>query len=124
MYVCMYMPIYIYAYMYICLCVCVLTPPLSPATSTGQFQANPPVAGPMFSQGKPTRRTVTAMGSNELVVTKTTSVDRVANDITCKRAGEARQPLAAYLGEKELLLKKTAVLRKYPIVEMTSEDSL
>ena len=34
-----------------------------------------------------------------------------------KRAGVARLPLAAYLGEGTLLFQTLAVLRKYPLVE-------
>ena len=33
------------------------------ASGTGQLQANPHVAGPWLSPGKPTRRAVTTMGS-------------------------------------------------------------
>ena len=38
------------------------------ASGSGQLQANPHVAGPWFSPGKPPRRAVTMMGSNDLVV--------------------------------------------------------
>ena len=38
------------------------------ASSTGQLQANPPVARPNISPGKSSRRTITTMGSNDLVV--------------------------------------------------------
>ena len=38
------------------------------ASGSGQLQANPHVAGPWLSSGKPTRRAVTTMGSNDLVV--------------------------------------------------------
>ena len=38
------------------------------ASGSGQLQANPHVAGPWLSPGKPTRRAVTTMGSNDLVV--------------------------------------------------------
>ena len=38
------------------------------ASGSGQLQANPHVAGPLLSPGKPTRRAVTTMGSNGLVV--------------------------------------------------------
>ena len=37
-------------------------------SGSGQLQANPHVAGPWLSPGKPTRRAVTTMGSNDLVV--------------------------------------------------------
>ena len=38
------------------------------ASGSGQLQANPHVAGPWLSPSKPTRRAVTTMGSNDLVV--------------------------------------------------------
>ena len=38
------------------------------ASGARQLQANPHVAGPWLSPGKPTRREVTTMGSNDLVV--------------------------------------------------------
>ena len=37
------------------------------ASDTAQLQANPPETGPRHSTGKPTRRAVTTMGSNDLV---------------------------------------------------------
>ena len=44
--------------------------------------------------------------------------------MTGKRAGVARWPLAAHLGEENLLLQTPAVLRKYPLVDKTSGDNL
>ena len=38
------------------------------ASGSGRLQANPTVAGPWLSPGKPTRRAVTMMWSNDLVV--------------------------------------------------------
>ena len=38
------------------------------ASGYGQLQANPHVAGLWLSHGKPTRRAVTTMGSNNLIV--------------------------------------------------------
>ena len=38
------------------------------ASGSWQMQANPHVAGPWLSPGKPTRRAVTTIGSNDLVV--------------------------------------------------------
>ena len=40
-----------------------------------------------------------------------------------KRAGVARWPLAAHLGEGKLLFKTPAVMLKYPLVENTSVDN-
>ena len=42
--------------------------PVVHASGSGQLQANPHVAGPWLSSGKPTRRAVTTMGSNDLVI--------------------------------------------------------
>ena len=39
-------------------------------SGSGQLQANPHVAGPWLSPGKPTRRAVATMGSNDFVVGK------------------------------------------------------
>ena len=44
--------------------------------------------------------------------------------MTGRRAGVARLPLAAHLGEGKLLFQTHAVLRKYPLVEKTSGDNL
>ena len=64
----------------ICVCVCeylyvihlaytsALHASVVHASGSGQLQANPHVAGPWLSPGKPTRRAVTTMGSNDLVV--------------------------------------------------------
>ena len=54
------------------LCYCVLVSALHAsvvhASGSGQLQANPHVAGLWLSPGKPTRRAVITMGSNDLVV--------------------------------------------------------
>ena len=49
-------------------CMVVLHASVVHASGSGQLQANPHVAGPWLSPGKPTRRVVTTMGSNDLVV--------------------------------------------------------
>ena len=46
----------------------VITPPLCPASGTGQLKANPHVAGPRFSLAKPTQWMVAMMRSNHMVV--------------------------------------------------------
>ena len=53
---------------YISICIFALHASVVHASGTGQLQANPHVAGPWLSPGKPTRRAVTTMGSNDLVV--------------------------------------------------------
>ena len=58
-------------FMYVCMCCChVIGLQASVVHTSGseQLQANPHVAGPWLSPGKPTRRAVTTMGSNDLVV--------------------------------------------------------
>ena len=60
------------------------------ASGTRQLQANPHVAGPWLSPGKPTRRAVTTMGSNDLVVGEVHMLGRDASGITGIRAGVAR----------------------------------
>ena len=42
--------------------------PVVHASGSGQLRANPHVAGPWLSPGKSTRRAVTTLGSNDLVV--------------------------------------------------------
>ena len=58
---------YICAYIYIYM-QCALHASAVHASGSGQLQANPHVAVPWLSPGKPTRRAVTTMGSNDLVV--------------------------------------------------------
>ena len=72
------------------------------ASDSGQLQANPHVAGPWLSPGKPTRRAVATMGSNDLVVGEVHLLGPSFQRITGKRAGVARLPLAAHLGEGKL----------------------
>ena len=67
------------------------------ASGSGQLQANPHVAGLLLSPGKPTQRAVATMGSNDLFIGE----DHMFGP-SCKRAGVARWPLAAHLGEGKL----------------------
>ena len=69
------------------------------ASGIGQLLAYPTVAGPRLSPGKPTGRTVAAIGSSELVAGETTCRYRVSSGIAGKQAGEARWPLASHIGE-------------------------
>ena len=56
--------------MYICIALhaSVVHASVVHTSGSGQLQANPHVAGPWLSPGKPTRRAVTTTGSNDLVV--------------------------------------------------------
>ena len=62
----------VYSYIYICCnnnkSTLALHASVVHASGSGQLQANPHVAGPWLSPGKPTRRAVTTMGFNDLVV--------------------------------------------------------
>ena len=71
-----------------------------PFSGTGRLQANPPVEGPRFSHGKPTRRAITTMGLNDLVVGE--GGIEFASGMTGKLTGEARWPLAVHIGEGKL----------------------
>ena len=80
----MYIHLYVIMYIYICVFLnisCIVHVHVSVhtyiyalhasvvhASGSGQLQANPHVAGPWLSPGKPIRRAVTTMGSNDLVV--------------------------------------------------------
>ena len=64
------------------------------------------------------------IGFDDLVVGEDNLCDRIASGVSGKRAGEALWPLAAHLGEGKLLYQSLAVLREYPLVEMTSGDNL
>ena len=71
------------------------------AFGTVQLHANPPVVGPRLSPGKTTRRAVTAMASNHLVVDEDHVFAPAAHivegnpihikPVWCSRAGESRQ---------------------------------
>ena len=60
------------------------------ASDSGQLQANPHVAGPWLSPGKPTRRTVTTMWSNDLVAGEDHMFGPIASSINGKLAGAAQ----------------------------------
>ena len=53
---------------HVCMYICVPDTPVVHASGSGQLRANPHVAGPWLSPGKSTRRAVTTMGSNDMVV--------------------------------------------------------
>ena len=55
------------------------------ASGSGQLQANPHVAGPWLSPGKPTRRAVTMTELNDMVLGE----DHMLGP-SCQRAGVAR----------------------------------
>ena len=93
------------------------------ASGSRQLQANPHVVGPWLSPGNPTRRVVNTMGSNDLVVGEDHMLGPSCQRYNWQAAGVARMPLEAHLGEGKLI-SNPAVLRKYPLVEMTSGDNL
>ena len=78
----------------------------------------------MASPGKPTRRAVTTMGSNDLVVGE----DHMFGP-SCQRYSwqSGRCGLMAFGSSPrrgKTLISNPAVLRKYPLVEKTSGDNL
>ena len=94
------------------------------ASGSGQLQANPHVAGPWLSAGKPTRRAVTTMGSNDLVVGE----DRMLGPSCQRYDWQASRCGSIAFGSSprrgKTLISNTAVLQKYQIVENTSGDNL
>ena len=61
------------------------------------------------------------MGSSDLVVGED---HMLGPSTTGKRAGVARWPLEAHLGEVKLWFQTPAVLWKHPLAEKTSGDNL
>ena len=94
------------------------------ASGSGQLQANPHVAGPWLSPGKPTRRAVTTMGSNDLVVGEVHMLgpSRQRYNWHTGRCGSIAFGSSPRRGKT--LISNPAVLRKYPLVEETSGDNL
>ena len=62
------MPVVLYAYLQCCTYTDLSDASVVHYSGSGHLQANPHVAGPWISPGKSTRRAVTTMGSNDLVV--------------------------------------------------------
>ena len=94
------------------------------ASGSGQLQANPHVAGPWLSPGKPTLMAVATMGSNDMVVGE----DHMLGP-SCQlynwhtgRCGSIAFGSSPRRGKT--LIQNPAVLRKYPLVEKTSGDNL
>ena len=94
------------------------------ASGSGQLQANPHVAGLWLSPGKPTRRAVSTMGSNDLVVGEDhilgPSCQRYNwQTVRCSSIAFGSSPRRG-----KTLISNPTVLQKYPLVEKTSGDNL
>ena len=94
------------------------------ASGSGQLQANPHVVGPWLSHRKPTRRAVTTMGSNDLVVGEDHMLGSSCQRYNWQmdRCGSIAFGSSPRRGK--LRFQTHAVLRKNPLVEKTSGDSL
>ena len=94
------------------------------ACGSGQLQADPHAAGQWLSSGKPTRRAVTTMGSNDLVVGE----DHILGPSCQQYNWQSGRCGSIAFGSKprrgKTLISNPAVLRKYPLVEKTSGDNL
>ena len=92
------------------------------ASGSGQLQANPHVAGPWLSPGKPTRRAATTIGSNNMVVGEDHMLGPSCQRYDWKKCGSIAFGSSSRRGKTPILTP--AVLRKYPLVEKTSGDNL
>ena len=87
--------------------------PVVHASGSGQLRANPHVAGPWLSPGKSTRRAVTTMGSNDLVVGE----DHMMGP-SCQRYNWQTGKCGS------IAFGSSPRRGKYPLVEKTSGDNL
>ena len=94
------------------------------ASSSGQLQANPHLAGPWLSPGKPTRRAVTMMGSNDLVVGEDHMLGPSCQLYNCQTGRCGLIAFGSSPRRGKTLISNPAVLRKYPLVEKSSGDNL
>ena len=94
------------------------------ASGTGQLLANPHVAGPWLSPGKPTRRAVTTMGSNDLVVGEVHMLGPSCRRYNWHTGRCGSIAFGSSPRRGKTLISNPAVLRKYPLVEKTSGDDL
>ena len=94
------------------------------ASGSGQLQANPHVAGLWLSPGKPTRRAVTTMGSNYLVVGEVHMLGPSCQRYNWHTGRCGSIAFGSSPRRGKTLISNPAVLRKYPLVEKTSGDNL
>ena len=93
------------------------------ASGSGQLQANPPVVCP-FSPGKPTRRAVAMMESNDLVVCEVHMLGPSCQRYNWHTGRCGSIAFGSSPRRGKTLISNPAVLRKYPLVEKTSGDNL
>ena len=93
-------------------------------SGSGQLLANPHVAGPWLSPGKPNLRAVTTMGSNDLVVGEDHMLGPSCQRYNWQtgRCGSIAFGSSPRRGNTQI--SSPAVLRKYPLMENTSGDNL
>ena len=94
------------------------------ASGSGQLQANPHVAGLWLSLGKSSRKAVTTMGSNDLVVDEDHMLGPICQRYTWQKGRCDPMAFGSSPRRGKTLNSNPAVLRKYPLVEMTSGDNL
>ena len=87
------------------------------ASGSGQLQANPHVAGPWLSPGKPTRRAVSTMGSNDLVVGEVHMLGPSCQRYNWHTGRCGSIAFGSSPRRGKTLISNPAVLRKYPLVE-------
>ena len=94
------------------------------ASGSGQLPSNPHVAGPWLSPGKPTRRTVTTMGSNDLVVGEDHMFEQSCQRYNWQTGRCGSIAFGSSPRRGKTLISNPRCLAKYPLVEKTSGDNL
>ena len=89
------------------------------ASGSGQLQANPHVAGPWLSPGKSTRRAVTTMGSNDLVIGEDHMLGSSCQQYNWRPGRCGSIAFGSSPRRGKLRFQTPAVLRKYPLVKKT-----
>ena len=93
-------------------------------TQLRTIEANPHVAGQWLSPGKPTRRAVATMGSNDLVVGEDHMLGPSFQRYFWLTGRCGSMAFGSSPSRGKTLISNTLVLRKYPLVEKTSRDIL
>ena len=82
------------------------------------------MAGPWLSPGKPTRRAVTTMGSNDLVVGEDQMLGPSCQRYNWQTGRCGSIAFGSSPRRGKTLISNPVVLQKYPLVEKTSGDNL
>ena len=94
------------------------------ASGSGQLLANPHVAGPWLSPGKPTQMVVATMGSNDLVVGEGHMLGPSCQRYNWQTGRCGSMAFGSSPRSGKTLISNPAVLQKYPLVEKTSGDNI